>query len=182
MHGAPLAEADIAQLKTKMGFDPAKKFYVSDEVYDFWKSVVARNTQVYEAWTRTFAAYTAAFPDLAAELERRFSSKLPDTFRAALPTYTPTDAALATRKLSEMLLNHVAPIIPELIGGSADLTGSNLTRWKSAVDFQAPSTGLGEYAGRYIRFGVREHGMAAICNGLHAYGGLIPVPHTHTQN
>lgn len=76
--------------------------------------------------------------------------------------------------MSENLLNAVADAVPELVGGSADLTGSNLTRWKTAVDFQADSTGLGRYSGRYIRFGVREHGMAAICNGMEAFGGIIP--------
>jgi transketolase len=78
------------------------------------------------------------------------------------------------RKLSEIVLNAIADGLPELVGGSADLTHSNLTRWKTAVDFQHESTGLGNYAGRYLRFGVREHGMAAICNGIAAFGGLIP--------
>jgi transketolase len=91
-----------------------------------------------------------------------------------LPTYSPSDPALATRKLSETLLTKIADSLPELIGGSADLTGSNLTRWKTAKDFQHPSTKLGDYSGRYIRFGVREHGMAAICNGIAAYGCFIP--------
>lgn len=77
-------------------------------------------------------------------------------------------------KLSEILLNAIAEPLPELMGGSADLTHSNLTRWKTAVDFQKEGSGLGNYAGRYIRFGVREHAMAAICNGLAAYGGIIP--------
>lgn len=77
-----------------------------------------------------------------------------------------------------MAINKFAEAIPEFIGGSADLTGSNLTRWKTAKDFQHPSTGLGSYDGRYIRFGVREHGMAAVCNGIAAYGGLIPLGST----
>lgn len=81
---------------------------------------------------------------------------------------------MASRKYSEVLINKIADMLPEFVGGSADLTGSNLTRWKTAVDFQHPSTGLGSYDGRYIRFGVREHGMAAICNGMSAYGGIIP--------
>jgi len=72
------------------------------------------------------------------------------------------------------VLNKIADVLPELVGGSADLTGSNFTRWKTAVDFQPASTGLGSYAGRYFRFGVREHGMAGICNGLAAYGALLP--------
>ena len=78
------------------------------------------------------------------------------------------------RKLSEIALTALAPAIPELVGGSADLTGSNLTKVKGAKDFQHPSTGLGDYTGTYIRYGVREHAMGAIANGLNAYGGIIP--------
>jgi transketolase len=76
------------------------------------------------------------------------------------------------------VLNKIADSIPELLGGSADLTGSTLTRWKTAVDFQEDKTGLGSYSGRNFRFGVREHGMAAVCNGMAAYGGLIPFAST----
>jgi transketolase len=118
--------------------------------------------------------YRLSYPQLAAELDRRFLKKLPSNYKSLLPTYKPTDAAVATRKLSETVLNKIAESIPELFGGSADLTGSNLTRWKTAKDFQHPSTNLGDFTGRYVRFGVREHGMAAICNGLSAYGGFIP--------
>lgn len=88
--------------------------------------------------------------------------------------YKPADAAVASRKLSEIVLTAITPHLPDLIGGSADLTGSNLTRVKGAVDFQPPSTKLGSYAGTYIRYGVREHAMGAIANGLSAYGGIIP--------
>jgi transketolase len=107
-------------------------------------------------------------------LKRRFEGKLPLNYKELLPLSSPTDSPIATRKLSENVLTKIFDKIPELIGGSADLTGSNLTRTKSAVDFQHPYTGLGNYGGRYIRFGVREHGMAAICNGICAYGGFVP--------
>lgn len=121
-----------------------------------------------------FAQYKVEFPQEGAEIERRFSGKLPQGWEAALPRFTPADPAVATRKLSEGVLTSLSDILPELLGGSADLTGSNLTRWKKAVDFQHPSTGLGDYSGRYFRYGVREHGMFAIMNGLTAYGGNIP--------
>ena len=88
--------------------------------------------------------------------------------------YKTDDPAIASRKLSETVITKLVEVLPEMMVGSADLTGSNLTRWKSATDFQHPSTGLGDYAGRYFRFGVREHAMEAICNGLTAYGGIIP--------
>jgi transketolase len=99
---------------------------------------------------------------------------LPAGWEKNLPVYKPSDPAVASRKLSEIVLTAIAPGLPELLGGSADLTGSNLTKVKGTVDFQPPSTGLGNYAGTYIRYGVREHGMGAIANGLAAYGGIIP--------
>ncbi|KAJ3275408.1 Transketolase [Terramyces sp. JEL0728] len=174
VHGSPLGAEDVANVKAKFGFNKDEHFHVSTEVYDYWKSVVAKNVAVETQWKETFAKYSAAHPELAAQLTRRLAKKLPENYRSLLPTYKPTDSAVATRKLSENVLNKIAEALPELIGGSADLTGSNLTRWKTAKDFQHPSTKLGDYSGRYIRFGVREHGMAAICNGIQAYGGLIP--------
>ncbi len=91
-----------------------------------------------------------------------------------MPLYTPNDKAVASRKYSEIVLQAISAELPELMGGSADLTGSNLTRVKEAVDFQPPSTKLGNYGGSYIRYGVREHAMGAIMNGIAAYGGIIP--------
>ncbi|KAI8803515.1 Transketolase, thiamine diphosphate binding domain-containing protein [Cladochytrium replicatum] len=173
VHGAPLGAEDIKGVKAKFGFDPSESFVVSQEVYDFWKSVQSGAEQEVAKWDALFASYRQAFPELAGELERRIAGKWIDV-SAVVPRYTPADPAIATRKLSENVLNAIAEKIPELVGGSADLTGSNLTRWKTAVDYQPDSTKLGTYAGRYFRFGVREHGMAAILNGLHAYGALVP--------
>lgn len=120
------------------------------------------------------ASYQQRYPKEHAELVRRIEGRLPEGWEKSLPVYTPADAAQASRKLSEITLTALSPALPELLGGSADLTGSNLTKVKNSVDFQHPSTGLGTYAGTYIRYGVREHGMGAIANGLHAYGGIIP--------
>ena len=174
VHGAPLGPADVAQVKSRFGFDPSQSFVVPQEVYNHYQQVTANGNALYAQWQLLFAKYAQQYPQLAQELQRRIDKKLPSGLIDALPRFSPSDAPNATRKLSEVVINKVADILPELIGGSADLTGSNLTRWKSAVDFQPASTGLGNYAGRYIRFGVREHGMAAICNGLNAYGALIP--------
>ncbi|ORY05859.1 transketolase [Basidiobolus meristosporus CBS 931.73] len=174
VHGAPLSNDDLAQLKTKFGFDPAQSFAVPEEVRNYYKNVKEQGARLEADWNVMFEQYAAQYPELAAELKRRISNVLPSGWENALPRYTPEDPAVATRKLSEIALNKIAEAVPELVGGSADLTHSNLTRWKSAVDFQHESTGLGSYAGRYIRFGVREHGMAAICNGIASYGGLIP--------
>ena len=178
VHGAPLGAEDVAAIKTAFGFDPAQSFHVSKEVYDHYGKIRARGEKLEADWNKTYAAYKTQFPGLAAELERRFADNLPADWKSHLPKYTPSDPAVATRKLSEILLNKIAPVIPEFVGGSADLTHSNLTKWKGSVDFQAPSSGIGDYSGRYFRYGVREHGMAAISNGLAAYGGLIPFAST----
>ncbi|KAI9276507.1 transketolase [Sporodiniella umbellata] len=174
VHGAPLSDDDIKQVKSKFGFNPEEKYTVPQEVYDLYAARAEYGAQVEQEWNALFAKYKAEFPAEAEEIERRFSGKLPQGWEAALPRFTPADAAVATRKLSEGVLTALSDVIPELLGGSADLTGSNLTRWKKAVDFQHPSTGLGDYSGRYFRYGVREHGMFAIMNGMAAYGGSIP--------
>lgn len=173
VHGSPLGEADILNVKSVLGM-PAEKFHVPAEVYEFYKNFKVRGEDLYNKWTQSLESYSKQYPELGAEFKRRLSGDLPNGWKNLLPKYTPADSAVATRKLSEAVLNKIAESIPELVGGSADLTGSNNCWWKTAKDFQAPSTGLGTYAGRYIRFGVREHAMAAICNGLHSYGGFIP--------
>lgn len=108
------------------------------------------------------------------EITRVLSKKMPENFFNALPKFTPADPAQATRKFSEGVINKIASTVSEFIGGSADLTPSNLTKWKGSVDFQHDSSKLGSYKGKYIRFGVREHGMAAICNGISGFGFHIP--------
>ncbi|CCH45867.1 transketolase [Wickerhamomyces ciferrii] len=171
VHGSPLKADDVKQLKEKLGFNPDESFVVPQEVYDYYnKEVVERNQKIEEEWNKTVEAYKSKYPELGAELSRRLSQKLPENWAEKLPTYNSGDKALATRKLSEMLLDSVFDELPELIGGSADLTGSNLTRTKEAVDFQPDGSNIGTYAGRYIRYGVREHGMGAIMNGIAAFG------------
>ncbi|KKA26449.1 hypothetical protein TD95_000145 [Thielaviopsis punctulata] len=174
VHGSPLKAEDIKQLKTKFGFNPEQSFSVPQEVYDLYAKHAAEGAAAEQEWEAMLAKYAEAYPAEAADLKRRQTGDLPAGWEKALPTYTPADAAVASRKLSEIVLSKVESVIPELVGGSADLTGSNLTRWKEAVDFQAPSTGLGTYAGRYIRYGVREHAMGAIMNGMSAYGTILP--------
>lgn len=169
-----IAADDIKNVKQKFGFNPEEKYAVSQEVYDFWAKIAEQNAKVEAEWNELVAKYNKEFPTEAAELKRRLEGKLPEGWEKALPRFNPGDAAVATRKLSETVLTALSDVVPELIGGSADLTGSNLTRWKKAVDFQHPSTGLGQYDGRYVRYGVREHAMFAIMNGIAAYQGLIP--------
>lgn len=171
VHGAPLKADDVKQLKKKFGFDPEQSFVVPQEVYDFYqKNGAEPGAKLNAQWDQLFQKYQQKHQQLGQDLARRLSGKLPENWCSKLPNYTPKDSAIATRKLSEMVLEDIYSELPELIGGSADLTPSNLTRWKEAVDFQPPSTGLGDYSGRYIRYGIREHGMGAIMNGISAFG------------
>ncbi|KAL4251679.1 Transketolase [Abortiporus biennis] len=174
VHGSPLKADDISALKTKFGFPPDQTFYVPQETYDIYHAAAARGAQLEQSWNALLASYAQKYPKEHAELTRRIAGKLPEGWEKNLPVYKPTDAAQASRKLSEIVLTAITPSLPDLMGGSADLTGSNLTRVKAVEDFQPPSTGLGSYKGTYIRYGVREHAMGAIANGLHAYGGIVP--------
>lgn len=174
VHGSPLKADDIKQLKEKFGFNPEQSFAVPQEVYDICGKTAAQGAALEVEWNQLFAKYGEQFKAEHDDLVRRQSGDLPQGWEKNLPVYTPADAAVASRKLSEIVLTKIHDAIPELMGGSADLTGSNLTRWKDAVDFQPPATGLGDYTGRYIRYGVREHAMGAIMNGLAAYGTVLP--------
>jgi transketolase len=174
VHGSPLKADDIKQLKEKWGFNPDESFAVPQEVYDFYGKRSSEGAAREQEWNQLLAKYKEQYPKEHADLIRRLSGELPEGWEKSLPVYTPADPAIASRKLSETVLSKVESVIPELFGGSADLTGSNLTRWKEAVDFQPKSTGLGDYSGRYVRYGVREHGMGAILNGLAAYGTILP--------
>ncbi|KAJ7134956.1 transketolase [Mycena crocata] len=174
VHGAPLKADDIAALKTKFGFSPDEKFHVPQETYDAYAEAAKRGAASEASWNTLFTSYGQKYPAEHAELSRRIAGKLPEGWEKSLPVYKTSDAAQASRKLSEIVLTALSPVIPDLMGGSADLTGSNLTKVKGSVDFQPPSTKLGTYAGTYIRYGVREHAMGAIANGLSAYGGIVP--------
>jgi transketolase len=174
VHGAPLKADDIKQVKEKFGFNPEETFVVPQEVSDLYHKRSSEGAAKEAEWNKLFEKYSAEYKAEHADLNRRLTGDLPEGWEKSLPTYKPTDDAVASRKLSEIVLQKIHDVIPELVGGSADLTGSNLTRWKDAVDFQPPSTGLGDYSGRYIRYGVREHAMGAIMNGLSAYGTVIP--------
>ncbi|KAG5353344.1 Transketolase [Termitomyces sp. T112] len=175
VHGAPLKADDVAALKTKFNFAPDQTFQVPQATYDFYAAEFGKRGAELEAkWNADLTTYGQKYPAEHAELTRRIAGELPAGWESNLPVYKPSDPAVASRKLSEIVLTAITPALPELLGGSADLTGSNLTKVKGSVDFQPPSTGFGTYAGTYIRYGVREHAMGAIANGLHAYGGIIP--------
>lgn len=169
-HGAPLKPDDVRQLKEKFGFNPDETFVVPDEVAEAYASYAQRGAEKHAEWEKLFSDYKAKYAEEHAEIMRRKERKLPEGWEKVLPVYSPEDKPMATRKLSEAVLQKISSVLPELMGGSADLTGSNLTRWSEAIDFQPPSLNIGEYKGRYIRYGVREHAMGAIMNGIYAYG------------
>ena len=169
VHGAPLGKDELVKTKEFYGL-PDEMFYVPDDVQGVFDEAINKNKKKVEEWNTMFAAYKAANADKAAEIERRFAGKLPAGLVDALPKFTiGEDKDLATRKFSEKCINAISPLMPEFVGGSADLTPSNCTQPKGAVDYQKDSP-----AGRYFRFGVREMGMGAVTNGLYAYGGMRP--------
>lgn len=168
-HGSPLGDEDLANVKKKFGLNPDEKFAISEDVAQTYSAMEKVGQEKEEAWNKLFDQYQEKYPDLAAEVKRRFSGQLPENWQADLPTYKPGDSALATRKCSQQCLEVLIPKIPEMIGGSADLAPSNLTLVGDFVDFQK-----GQYQGRNLRFGVREHGMAAFVNGISAYGSFLP--------
>ena len=169
-HGAPLGEDDLAGTKEFYGLDPTKSFQIDDDVKQVYEESAAAGEAKREEWMTMFAEYSAKYPEKADELKRRFARELPDGALEKLPKFVyGKDKELATRQYSQQCLNVLADNLPEIMGGSADLTPSNLTALKSSGDFQKDTP-----EGRYMRFGVREHGMAAISNGLFAYGGIRP--------
>lgn len=174
VHGNPLKEDDCRQVKEKFGFDPNQTFVVPQEVYDMYHKHAAEGAAAEEKWNQLLEKYTQEHSKEASEIKRRLAGDLPEGWQKHLPTYSPGDKAVGTRVLSQNVLEAIHHVIPELLSGSADLTPSNNTRWKDAVDFEPPSLRIGNWAGRYLRYGVREHAMAGVMNGISAYGTLIP--------
>lgn len=170
VHGAPLGAEEIAATRARIGWNHPP-FVIPDEVRKEWDARAA-GAAAEASWNARLAAYRAAHPELAAELERRLRGELPaDWWKTAetLVAQTRTKAeTIATRKASQNCIAAIAPKLPELIGGSADLAGSNLTLWKEAKPVTRDA------AGNYVYYGVREFGMVAIANGIALHGGLVP--------
>jgi transketolase len=168
-HGAPLGDAEIDLTRTELGWSYGP-FEVPADALAHFRKAIDRGASSEAEWQESLAQYRTKYPAEAAEFERMLSGTLPEGWERDLPAPGPEVKALATRKHSENCLNALAPNLPELIGGSADLTHSNLTELKCSGNFQA-----GSYENRNLRFGVREHAMGAICNGIVLHGsGLIP--------
>ncbi|MBC1223191.1 transketolase [Nostoc sp. UCD121] len=169
IHGAALGGDEIALTRKNLGWE-YEPFDIPQEALNHTRKAVERGAGYETEWNKAFADYKAKYPQEAGEFERYLSGKLPDGWDKVLPTYSPEDKGIPTRKHSENCLNKLATVLPELIGGSADLTHSNLTEIKGKGDFQK-----GNYENPNIHFGVREHAMGAICNGIALHtSGLIP--------
>ncbi len=172
-HGEALGDAEVAATRQAIGW-PHPPFVIPAEIRAVWDRRAAGAARE-AAWKARFSAYRAAFPDLADEFERRMAGKLParwhESVKTALAATAAKREAVATRKASQLALEVIGEALPELIGGSADLTGSNLTKWSKAG---ALRTRPALQAGRHINFGVREFGMSAIANGLALHHGFIP--------
>ncbi|MCP5247251.1 MAG: transketolase [Candidatus Accumulibacter sp.] len=170
VHGAPLGADEVADTRRQLGW-PFAPFEIPADVASAWDAR-SRGAAAEKNWAAKFAAYRAAYPELAADFERRTRGDLPADWRsrvgALLARLAKQTGAVATRKASQNVIEAMAPALPELLGGSADLTGSNLTNWSGTRPANR------EVGGNYVNYGVREFGMTAIANGLALHGGFIP--------
>ncbi|HEX3544966.1 MAG TPA: transketolase [Mycobacterium sp.] len=173
-HGAALGDEEVAKVKEILGFDPAKTFEVHDDVIAHTRKLIERGKEAHEKWQGDFDAWAQHEPERKALLDRLQADKLPDGWDADLPHWSVDDKPLATRAAFGQALNAVAPNLPELWGGSADLAGSNNTTIKGVKSFGPPSISTKEFSadwyGRVLHFGVREHAMGAILSGIVLHG------------
>lgn len=167
-HGEPLGEDELNAAKQNLGWPLEPRFLIPGDVIEFYRDAVEKGREREIDWKMRFDAYKRIHPALGAELERRLNGQLPKDWDADLPAFPPDAKGMATRASSGKVLNALAVKLPELVGGSADLTPSNNTQFEQAGNFQPENP-----AGRYIHFGVREHAMGAALNGINLFGGLI---------
>ena len=188
-HGAPLGEEEVRLTKQQLGWLSAESFYVPDEALTFFRQALAHGEAQEAAWQQSLEAYRRAYPALADEFERVLSGGLPGGWEAAIPQFAPDDGPMATRKASGQVLTALASHLWNLVGGSADLNPSTNTALVGCGDFQrplpphqsleeepAPQGAVGGqwgWGGQNVHFGVREHAMGAILNGIASHGGLI---------
>jgi transketolase len=183
-HGSPLGPDEVRASKENLGWPVEPAFLIPPEAEANFRTAVALGKQAEDDWGKRFAAYRQAFPAEAAELERRMQGRLPDGWDAELASFKPDPKGIATRKASETVLQSIAPRLPELVGGSADLNPSTLTWLKNQGDFQPASLPVDGVQGRVggpwgpegrnLHFGVRENGMGSAVNGLALHGGFVP--------
>jgi transketolase len=187
-HGEPLGVEEVRLTKRALGWPEDRSFYVPEEALQEFRKAVERGSELESAWNKRISAYGKAHADLAAQLEMILAGKLPDGWDAKLPVFGPKDGDMATRDAGGKVINAIAAVVPNLIGGSGDLDPSTRTMLKGLGDFESPllatagdvpptqgkAGGTWGYAGRNIHFGIREHVMAAALNGLAHHGGVIP--------
>ena len=168
-HGEPLGSEELNAAKQNLGWPLEPRFFIPEDVLAFYRRAVDEGQKMEDEWKRKFAEYVKANPEKGAELERRLAGRLPQGWDADLPIFPADPKGMATRAASGRVLNALATKLPELIGGSADLTPSNNTWIQASTAFQKDNP-----QGRYFHFGVREHAMGAALNGMAFYGGVIP--------
>ncbi|HEV8418887.1 MAG TPA: transketolase, partial [Candidatus Udaeobacter sp.] len=183
-HGSPLGDKEVKLTKQALGWPLDPTFYVPKEALAHFRRAVKNGQQTEAEWNAKFTEYTKAFPDLAKEFQQGMAGELPKDWDARIPSFPSDPQGMATRVASGKVLNEIDNELPSLIGGSADLDPSTHTALRAMGDFENPRDEAGNlqgsagggwsYAGRNLHFGVREHGMGAIANGLAAHGGIIP--------
>jgi transketolase len=183
-HGSPLGVEEVKLTKQNLGWPAEPAFYVPEEALRYFRQAVDHGREVEASWSARFAEYARAFPDPAREFEQMMRGEVPKDWDKDLPSFPADAKGVATRAASGKVMNAIAPKLPALFGGSADLNPSTQTLLKNEGDFQSPdhkpkdiqgATGGGwSYQGRNLHFGVREHAMGAIANGMAAHGGTIP--------
>ena len=189
-HGSPLGPDEVKAAKENLGWPTEPPFYIHSEALDHFRAAIDQGQALQTAWQAKFDAYETAYPELAAELARALKGELPESWNKDVPVF-PAGKALATRVSSGQVLNALAAQVPSLIGGSADLNPSTNTALKGLGDFQSPAAPVADkqgavggdwsYAGRNIPYGVREHAMGSLSNGLAVHGGVIPFTATFLQ-
>ena len=168
-HGSPLGQDEITLTKQALGYPSMEPFYVAPEALRYWRDAAKQRAKMEDEWRKVYGSYKAANPALEKELERRLRGDLPDGWEEMIPVFTAKDGNVASRAASGVVINAIGKKIPELMGGSADLASSTNTIIKGEPSFSAEN-----YAGRNFHFGIREHGMGSIMNGMSLFGGIIP--------
>ncbi|MGC1676155.1 MAG: transketolase [Candidatus Binataceae bacterium] len=187
-HGEPLGVDEARLTKNALGWPEGRSFYVPDEALSEFRKAVERGAELEATWNQRLNDYRGAHPDLAKKLTQALAGELPQGWEENLPSFTPADAEMATRDAGGKVINALAGVVPNLVGGSGDLDPSTRTAMTGCGDFECPAVdesgkvpptqgtagGIWAYAGRNIHFGLREHAMAAIVTGLALHGGILP--------
>ena len=168
-HGSALGVDEIVLTKKALGYPSLEPFYVAPEALRYWREAAKQRAKSEDEWKKIYGAYKAANPVLDKELQRRLRGDLPDGWEELIPVFSAKDGNVASRAASGVVINAIAKKMPELMGGSADLATSTNTIIKGEPSFSAEN-----YAGRNFHFGIREHGMGSIMNGMSLFGGIIP--------